>query len=112
MKNLFLLFACLIMVLLLKELPKKKEQLVRIDIVKSHVVDFSGVLFLPKTLQADHELVNSSFIKINIAGKNYRYVQCQNSYCLVGTAREVSVSAGDKVEVSFPTKLFFAKEVE
>lgn len=112
MRNLFLLFTCVVMVILLKELPKKKEQIKRIDVKKSHIIDFSGTLFLPKTLQADAELVNSNFIIISISGKNYRYEQKLFNYQLNGEAKELPVSPGDKIVTSFPTRLFFAKELK
>lgn len=111
MKAIFLIFACFAMIFLLKEV-QKKEQVERIDIVKFHVLDFSGTMFLPKTIQADEQLVNSGFIVISVPSKKYQYVKCPNGYCLVGNVREVPVSVGDKVEVSFPTKLFFAKELK
>jgi hypothetical protein len=99
------------MVLFLK--TTKKEKLERIDVKKSQILTFSGVLFIPKTLQADSQLVNSSFIKISVAGKNYRYISCNiNSYCLDREAEEVPVHAGTEITVSYPTKLFIAKEIK
>lgn len=112
MRNLFLLFTCFVMVILLKELPKKKEQIKRIDVKKSHTIDFSGKLFLPKTLQADAELVNSNFIFVSLNGKKFTYKQDVFNYKLEGDAEELPVYAGDKIIVSFPTKLFFAQEIQ
>lgn len=90
---------------------KKKEKIERIDIVKSHVLEFSGTLFLPKTLQVYASDVNSSFIEIRIQRKKYTYITCSNGFCLSGVSREVSVNGGNKITVSFPVKLFFAREV-
>lgn len=100
--------------LLLKTVQKEegKTKLIRRDLQSSEVIDFSGTLFLPKTIQYKQDVVNRNFEKIVVAGKTYQYVTCYNGYCLVGEAREVPVVKGDLVSVSIPAKLFFSKELE
>lgn len=136
MKHLFLLGTCIILLLLLKQgKTVKKVQLERLDVEYSHTIDFTGKLFLPKTLQYGEVPVNEKvqgIIKISIAGKNYKYVQIPdlmrpgtyrlNRYRLArNSPDEIEVSTGTRIETDFKKsnlngskaiKFFAEKEIE
>lgn len=111
MKNLFLLFVCIVMLLVLKE-RQVKEVMERRDVQHTEVLDFNGTFFLPRTLPFDEGRVNTKRIEISIDGKKYRYVEIQRIHWLVGReADEIRVYRGQTVRTSVPLKLFFMKEV-
>lgn len=111
MRNLFLLAVCIALLLILKE-KHVNEKLERLDINRSEVIDFNGKLFLPLTIPFGETEVNTNVVMISIAGKNYRYDRkYRNEFYLDGESREVPVVRGDKVTVSKPMRLFFAREM-
>lgn len=137
MKRLFLLFTCIILFLLLKQQGNevKKVQLERLDVNYSHTIDFTGKLFLPKTLQYGEVPVNEKrqgIIKISIAGKNYKYVQVPDlmrkgiyRFSIFRLSRdlpdEIEVSTGTRILTDFKKsnlngskaiKFFAEKEIE
>lgn len=110
-KNLFLLFFCIVMVLLLKE-AQVKESMERRDIKHMEVLNFSGKLFLPRTLPYDETLVNKEFVIITVAGTSYTYERTTRYlFEKKGEAMEVPVTIGDSIVTSHPLRLFFARRV-
>lgn len=115
-RNFFLLFISILLLLVLKESKSRVTTLVPLYIEKSQSVDFTGTLFIPKTLSINDELVNKNklrVINLNVAGNNYRYERRyeSNTFWFSGLAREVQLRVGDKITSSVPVKLFVLKEL-
>jgi hypothetical protein len=117
MKNLFILFVFIILVLTIKgqRTEKRKQVLERIDVEKSQVLHFNGSLFLPRTIQVDENKVKVGAIILSLQGKNYTYTTLYDNRTyfldLSQDVTELRVEKGDVVRINVPTKLFFAKEV-
>lgn len=111
-KNLFLLFFCIVMVLLLKQ-AQVKEVMERREIQHMEVLNFTGKLFLPRTLPYDEELVNKKFVVITLAGTSYTYAKDDTGRFRLEEkeADEVPVMIGDSIVVSHPVRLFFARRM-
>ena len=111
MKNIFILFVCFISISLIK-VEHKKERMHRVDVLKFYIVDFSGTLFIPKTLQVNPQEVADKFIDIEVNNIKYKYTTCLSGFCLNGKSKEIPVSIGYFIKTSFPIKLFFSREVK
>jgi len=112
-KNLFLIFVAITMVLLLKEV-KKKEKLVILTVEKSQLIDFSGSVFLPVTIPTGEQKVKPKELELSIAGKVYRYREGLNGFYLIEPteAFEVPIKSGDEIRITGTdsVKLFFERE--
>lgn len=113
MRNLFLIFVAITLVLLLREV-KGKSQLLVLTIEKSQLIDFTGVVFLPKNLPSSEGEVKHKQLELSIAGKIYRYKPKYNEFYLEGEAQELPVKNGDRITITGTdsVKLFFAREDE
>lgn len=117
-RNFFLLFISILLLLVLKESKSRVTTLVPLYIEKSQSVDFTGTLFIPKTLSINDGLVKKNklrVISLSVAGKNYRYIRKyeSNTFWIERDldVKEVSIKIGDKITSSAPVKLFTLKDL-
>ena len=112
MKNIFLFFVMILLMLILRE-TKTKEQIQVLDVNKTTSINFNGKMFLPRTLPWETEPVNDYRFYIKLAGKDYHYVKQYGRFTLEQNteADEITVRSGDSLKVSGKTKLIFAKEL-
>jgi hypothetical protein len=118
------------MLLFLKQFQKeKKYKLVRLDVEYSEVIDFTGKLYVPKTIQYGDTPVKGKglgIVEISIAGNFYTYFQRDPNYNIYYldekiTETEIEVDKGTKIVTYFedsnlkypmPIKFFLEKEIK
>lgn len=109
MKNLFLLFTCIVLLLILKTSQENlKFKIERLDVYYSEVIDFTGKLYLPKTLTYEAKPVNKKvrgILELRIAGKIYKYKQKLVNYGMVYELEEgpdeIWLKKGSRIETEF-----------